>query len=305
MNLLIRLRAWILKTRTVNLMAKITGFRNRFEWLVFQETLIFHCVADRRTPQETVLYIVGETFRKAEKYSDCERLQFLPFRKLTRSNANEWFTVAKQWRDEGKVGNERLQDFVKTLNSAKSRWPEIFSGETPYVRKYWEVHFDYKPGGIATLNPATKPVAVFDKFADATNYVEEHSTEDYWWHSYDLFEAAWKGELPEWEATPTPQHFKRIDKPGYIGYNSIWHYSADCIFATPRDSYLRWLDAVRDEDIYRVNEVRNGYVYNHVIDAGSWCVRYVEHEEPIDNANPNANIPEEYLDDDMLGKVFL
>ena len=192
MNLLIRLRAWILKTRTVNLMAKITGFRNRFEWLVFQETLIFHCVANRRTPQETVLYIVGETFRKAEKYSDCERLQFLPFRKLTRSNANEWFTVAKQWRDEGKVGNERLQDFVKTLNSAKSRWPEIFSGETPYVRKYWEVHFDYEPGGIKTLNPATKPVAVFDKFSDATNYVEEHSTEDYWWHSYDLFKAARK-----------------------------------------------------------------------------------------------------------------
>jgi len=261
---------------------------------------LFHCIADRCTPEEAVLYIVGETFRKAEKYGDCKCLQFLPFEKVTGSdktseNADEWFTVAKQWRDEGKVGSERLREFVKRLNSAKSRWPEIFSGKTPYVRKYWEVHFDYVPAGVATPSPATKPVAVFDKFADATKYVEEHSTEDYWWHSYDLFEAARKGEIPEWEATPTPKQFERINEPGYVGYNSYWHESSDCIFATSRDSYMRWLDAVREDDIYRVNEVRNGYVYNHVIDVGSWCVRYVEHEEPIDNANPDANIPEEYL----------
>lgn len=300
MNFLIWFKARSLKIRTVDLMAKVTGYRYRFEWLALQETLILHCVADKCTPEETILYIVGERFRKAEKYGDCKCLQFLPSEKLTKSdkppeNANEWLRVAERWKDEGKVASERFHEFVKTLYSAKSRWPEIFSGETPYVRKYWEVHFDYKPSGVATVSPATKPVAVFDKFADATKYVEEHSDEDYWWHSYDLFEAARNGDIPEWEATPTPQQFKRIDEPGYVGYNQYWHYSADCIFATPRNSYMRWLEAVREDDIYRANEVRNGYVYNNVIDVGAWCVRYVEHEEPIDNVNPDTKIPRQYL----------
>ena len=301
MNLLIRFRVWNLKNRTVNLIEEITGSRYHYKWFSFHETLILHCVADRCTPEETVLHIVGESFRQAKSYSICKRLlNFLPFEKLTESdkssgNANEYFTMAKNWRDEGKVGGERLQEFMKTLNYAKSRWPELFNGEMPYVRKYWEVHFDYEPVGVMTKSPSTKPVAVFDKFSDATNYVEKHSNKDYWWHSYDLIEAARNEDIPEWEVTPTPRQFKRIDEPGYIGYNSFWHYSADCIFATPHDSYIRWLDAVREKDIYGTNKVKNGYVYNHVIDVGAWCVRYVEHEEPIDNENPDANIPEAYL----------
>lgn len=300
MKLLIRLRSWLLKLRVVNAMEKITGSRHSFKWLTYSNTWIIHCLVDGCTPEESVLYIVGETFKHCGKYSDCEHLKFLPYGKLSSSvnkpeNADEWFTVAKQWRDEGNVRVERLHEFVKTLDFAKSRWPEIFNGKTPYVRKYWEVHFDYMPAGIATLSPATKPITVFDNFTDATKYVEEHSTEEYWWHSYDLFEAAKMGKIPEWEATPTPHYFNRIDKPGYIGYNSFWHQSADCIFATPRESYMKWLNAVIEGDVYRENEIRNGFVYNHVIDAGAWCVRYVEHEEPIDNENPNANIPEEYL----------
>jgi hypothetical protein len=300
MNLLIWFRTWILKIRTVSLMEKITKQRSRFEWLTLEEKLIFHCVADRCTPEETILYIVGEKFRNANHYSECKRLRLQPFEKLMMTknmegNADEWFAIAKQWRNEGKVKSERLHEFVKTLSSAKSRWPEIFSGETPYVRKYWEVHFNYVPAGVAYMCPATKPVAIFDNFSDATKYVEKHSNKDYWWHSFNLFEAEKNGAIPKWEVTPTPEQFKRIDKPGYVGYNSYDRTSANCIFATPHDSYVRWLDAVREGDIYRVNEVRNGYIYNHVIDVGSWCVRYVEHEEPIDNANPNANTPREYL----------
>lgn len=302
MSLLIRVRAWALKSRIVNLMGKTSGYRNRFQWLTFNEAWILHCVADRLTPEESVLYIVGKTFSTAEEYSDCKCLQFLSLEKQTKSdkeqeNADEWFSVAQAWRDEGKVASERLQEFIKILSSAKSRWPEIFSGETPYVRKYWEIHYNYEPVGIATVHPATKPIATFDKFDDATKYVEEHSSEDCWWHSYDLIEAAMEGKIPEWEATPTPHQFMRVDEPGYVGYNPYSHESADCIFAMPHDSYVKWLDAVREGDIHRVNEVRNGCVYNYVIDVASWCVRYVEHEEPIDTSNPDANVPAEYLVD--------
>ena len=55
------------------------------------------------------------------------------------------------------------------------------------------------------------------------------------------------------------------------------------------------MDAVREGDISKTNEVRYGYVYNKVHEVETWCVRYVKHEEPIDNVNPHANIIREYL----------
>jgi len=287
-----QLRTRILKYRTLKLMMNTTRsmlFVNRYK---LRDSWFSDCSSYKFTPEETILYLISETCIEADSYYDCEHLKFGVLNDVP---AEGWFYIARKWRGMGLVDSDRLERYISTLDAAKSRWPEIFNGQEPFVKKYWEVHFDYVPAGVATVDPATKPIAMFDEFSDATKYVEDHSAKEYWWHSYDLFEAARNKKVPEWKTTPTPQRFNRIDEPGYIGYNSIWHTSADCVFATPRDSYMKWMNAVIEDDIYRVNEVRNGYIYNYIIDVGSWCVRYVEHEEPIDNQNSNANIPDEYL----------
>ena len=219
-----RFKAFVLKTRMGMLSNKISGFF--LDDMRFLKRRILHCVADKCTPEEAILYVVGEEFQGARDYSDCITN---PRSSQNRRTAEVWYTLAKQWRDEGGVSSKRLQEFLQILDIAKSRWPQLFSGEAPFVRKHWEVHFNYTPTGVDNDSPESKPVATFAEFADATKYVEEHSTDDYWWHSYDLLKLAREENIPEWEATPTPQQFKPMNKRGYIGYNHYWDYSASCI----------------------------------------------------------------------------
>lgn len=258
------------------------------------EKLTNHCIADRLTPEEGILHILSSWIDKAEHYYQCIFLSVL-YVNSGELKADNWYEISNIWRDNGKVSRVSLNEFTEQLNKAKIRWPQLFSGERPFVHKYWEVHFDYRPSGIATSSPARKPVKTFESFSEATEYVRNNSSEDYWWHSIHLHKSAQNGNIPAWKNSPAPIDYDDEFETEVLGFNRYRvDSSAKCVVATPLSSYDNWIKAVKEDDIYRSSTIINGYIYNEVLDVGAWYIRYVEVEEPIDTINHEANIPEAY-----------
>ena len=265
MKMISALKYKILLSRIESCLNEISPWSHHWTWLTSSKDLINHCMADGLTPEESILYIAlreyerlngPEDFFKGCDYSFCLYEDNYGRNK----NANQWFTLAKKYRDGGRVRSRIFNDFLTTMNQIKKKIPQLFSGESPELRYFWRVHFetnvpytfgyDYNDYNDFDVESLSTEVASFELFSDAAKYVEENCSVDLWWHTCNLRSIP-ENDIPEWEKTPTPKEFCRINEKHHIGYPFDCHQgrlAGDCIIAMPQSTYDSWMEAVKSND---------------------------------------------------------
>ena len=296
MGLFSGVKAYVYEQQVRSVLKEVLGDTSfQWDWILTRTVNINHGRADRLTPEETVLYTVGEYAKGMTSFDDGWRIQiYLPGGSISNRNAEEWFWVAQMWRDDGQVSSTVLNEFLSCLGRIKSRWPQLFTGEKPIEECYWEVHFNTQITGILFDKPAPEePIDTFTEFSDAVKFVVSESVEDYWWHTYDLPDIAKNvlgpdlmyshyREIPEWENNEPPKSLSTVHKRGHIGHNNIWNKSAECLLAMPKSTYDRWRFSVENNE--RLVYVDSGDQGRQVpIDFYQcWLLRKVCVSRPID-----------------------
>lgn len=251
------------------------------------DNLVDHCLAVGFNAEESVLYVVGESFSSLSSFDKAWALQVLPpnyngaYDRVKR--ADEWYVLARFWRSEGRISEVVLGSFENILDSSKRRFPELFSGVKPEESWYWEVHYDRSPAGINTVHPASNALAEFKEYEEALTFVEQHSEEPLWWHSYDLYEKRKEGQLPQWEKSTPPRPFSCANERGRIGWNWYSREASHCLKATCKEAYDEWLQAPPGTNFVSSYGTNGNGEETHTYDLRSWTIRKVGISLPIEN----------------------
>jgi len=259
--------------------------------------IVNRCYADKYTPEETILDVINWRINKADTFEDCQ-MRLVPFAQ------DDWGEVlchiAGKWRNEGKIEKTKFEGFVKTIDKARQRWPQLFTRERLFRDKYWEVHKLYVDDWSLVENmcvgddfhgediPSERK---FITFSEATSYVEEHANETpLWWHSWNLYFTCDFGDPPPWEATKTP------DKPIPCTHNHKFCEKVEnppgicCLNRSSNSENKPYTICAISEQSYKSHlQVRKINSHWTPLD-NSWTVRYVENPVPIDNDKPLPEI---------------
>lgn len=270
---------------------KISEYEFHWEWLIDSATipssksLIHHCVADGYTPEESVLYMVACKFKKIktpQQFFLARR--FYPFNKISsypnyaKNNFSLWYEVADDYRDTGRTCSKVFDEFQTVLNQLRKRYPQLFSGDLPELKYFWQVNFhtnvpftfgvapiyeedltslkkdDGKLFKSANQQLATcyqyatnSEVARFELFSDASNYINENCIDDMWWHTLDL-DFASENDIPKWTKTPTPKDFFWTRSEQNVKHSEnksqVENLLFECIFAMPMSTYKMWRESL-------------------------------------------------------------
>lgn len=208
---------------------KINEYEIHWGWLIDSATipssksLIHHCVADGYTPEESVLYMVASKLKKIKTPKQFFKARrFYPFNIYSfypdydTNNFSLWYKVADEYRDTGRTCSKVFDEFRTVLNQLRKRYPQLFSGDLPELKYFWEVHFHtnvpftfgvgsfYREGISlskkedgklfknaneqidACYQQATNTeVTRFELFSDASDYIDKNCIDDMWWHTLD------------------------------------------------------------------------------------------------------------------------
>lgn len=259
--------------------------------LLEDERLIGHCYADKLTPEESALHIMGTLLSDLNfdnLYSTLKTARPSGKHKhITNDRKGEWwFWVAKKWRDEGKVERSRLDEFLDKLQAAKLKWPQLFTSEKLETKSYWEVHFNSHPRGLNTDKPAESygnafvPISKFFRFYDAVEFVDKQLFDDVWWHYYDLGKVERSlsckqighHQIPAWEANYPEEENETWGPRGRSDYYFGGGLGGTCLSAMPKSAYDQWLKAiVSDENL----DLRNDTVIIPPQFQNVWLIRKV------------------------------
>ena len=146
MKMISALKYKILLSRIESCLNELSPFLS-WTWLRSSKDLINHCIADGLTPEESILYIALREYERLNGPEDFFEGRYYSFRPYEdnygrNKNANQWFTLAKKYRDGGRVCSRIFNDFLTTMNQIKKKIPQLFSGESPELRYFWRVHFE-------------------------------------------------------------------------------------------------------------------------------------------------------------------
>lgn len=272
---------------------------------------INHSIADSLTPEEAVLYIIGNELRQAECYETA--LHYTIYAENLRDRGagsdkdstclNAWLAFVQNWRDAGKIRRDSKEKFEAFIHNAVNRWPQLGEGLRLSKFVFYSVHYDESPAGILTLSPNNgleisegvfisedtqngisidfegKKLPTFTTFKEAKEYIRTHESEPLWWYREDIEPIISAGELPEWTSTLPPEQLApptRLEY-GYRPFNDS--ASACCIFAWPKASYEKTKALFSQTgDRYALEPE-----FRHIRFVNSWTIRKVEFEIPIDN----------------------
>jgi hypothetical protein len=264
----------------------------------YYDSRLNHCIIDKVTPEQSFLYIVKDELQRAREFDDFKGWLVYDYQKeKSPRTAQPWYWLARQWRNNGRVEIDAFRDFIRVLDLAKARWPQLFSGETPALASWWSIYFQRRPEGTRE-----KPEKIFSSFKKAANYVSDSAGEPLWWHSYDLRKMADAGkETPNWKEVDTPEEYQHVDAEDHYGWNDGRKESDKVVFAMPRSTHSSWKSAVEARDYHRDSgkKIRRHPTYGwDQLDENvplewveSWSLEKMEIEIPIDNECPNASDP--------------
>ncbi|MDA9870577.1 hypothetical protein N9D35_02205 [Gammaproteobacteria bacterium] len=273
---------------------------------------INHSLADKLSPEESILYMIGNELSDANCYSDAYTLGIMPsdiddrgrsFHEKELICLNAWFELTDTWRDLGKISSHSKNEFETIIKTTVARWPQLGEGFRPKEFVFYSVHYDEFPPGLGTLNPnyglevspgifycddthsglsidfEEKKIPTFSSFMEAKEYVLAHETEPLWWYREDISSIIDAGGLPEWTPSMPPEDLKPPSRLEY-GYNSYRNSDgACCVFAWPKASYEETKSLFnRTGDKYSYDPEFRGINF-----VNAWTIRKVEIAFPIDN----------------------
>ena len=268
------------------------------------DRLVSLCLAKGYNAEESILHVVGVKFSSLSSFDEAWALQILPPNYNGTYDrvkcADEWYVLARFWRDEGRVCEVVLGNFEDILDSTKSRFPELFSGTKPKEKSYWEVHYDCSPAGIATSDPSHNALAEFEEYEEAIKFVQQRSDEPLWWHSYDLSEKRKEGIIPDWEESTPPRPFSCPNERGRIGWNWYSREASPCLKATSKKAYVEWLLGASETNFISSFETNRNGEETLKYDLRSWTIRKVVISQPIDNSS--AKKDEQHVESSNAGE---
>jgi hypothetical protein len=118
---------YIRKIKTA--LKQATGIDSSILWsdLLSGHASIECAIADKQTPEETILKHRGNRFKHYVSLNDYQSAKSSWMICLPLMSAHKWYQISDKWREEGLVSKSIYKKFRTRLEKVEEKWPDMFT----------------------------------------------------------------------------------------------------------------------------------------------------------------------------------